>query len=56
VRSQAVRCEALELEVLPDIGHFIVDERPELVAERALSFLLGRPADAGVQGLVQRTW
>ncbi|MET0207053.1 MAG: alpha/beta hydrolase [Thermoleophilaceae bacterium] len=56
VRSQAVRCGALELEVVPDVGHFIVDERPKLVAERALSFLLGRPADAGVQGLVQRTW
>jgi pimeloyl-ACP methyl ester carboxylesterase len=37
VRAQAARCAALELEVLPGVGHFIVDERPELVAERVLS-------------------
>jgi pimeloyl-ACP methyl ester carboxylesterase len=37
VRAQAALCPALELEVLPGVGHFIVDERPELVAERALS-------------------
>jgi pimeloyl-ACP methyl ester carboxylesterase len=37
VRAQAARCAALELEVLPGVGHFIVDERPELVAERAFS-------------------
>jgi pimeloyl-ACP methyl ester carboxylesterase len=38
VRSQAARSEAIELEVVPGVGHFIVDERPELVAERALDF------------------
>jgi pimeloyl-ACP methyl ester carboxylesterase len=36
VRAQVARCAALELEVLPGVGHFIVDERPEIVAERAL--------------------
>jgi pimeloyl-ACP methyl ester carboxylesterase len=25
----------MRLELVPDIGHFIVDERPELVLERA---------------------
>jgi pimeloyl-ACP methyl ester carboxylesterase len=38
VRSQASRSEAMELEVVPGVGHFIVDERPHLVAERALDF------------------
>jgi pimeloyl-ACP methyl ester carboxylesterase len=28
----------MRLEVVPDCGHFIVDERPELVLERAQSF------------------
>ncbi len=28
----------MRLELVPDCGHFIVDERPELVAERALEF------------------
>jgi len=27
-----------EVELVPDAGHFVVDERPELVAERALAF------------------
>jgi pimeloyl-ACP methyl ester carboxylesterase len=38
VRSQASRSKAMELEVVPGAGHFIVDERPQLVAERALDF------------------
>jgi pimeloyl-ACP methyl ester carboxylesterase len=36
LRAHAARTEALELELVPDAGHFIVDERPELVAERML--------------------
>jgi pimeloyl-ACP methyl ester carboxylesterase len=29
----------MDLEVVPNCGHFIVDERPELVAELARAFL-----------------
>jgi pimeloyl-ACP methyl ester carboxylesterase len=29
----------MKVELVPDCGHFIVDERPELVASRALAFL-----------------
>jgi pimeloyl-ACP methyl ester carboxylesterase len=33
------------LELVPDTGHFIVDEKPELVSERVLEFLgVGKPA------------
>ena len=39
VREHAARSEALELEVVPDAGHFIVDEKPELVADRVLAFM-----------------
>jgi pimeloyl-ACP methyl ester carboxylesterase len=39
VRDQAAGEDLLELEVVPDAGHFVVDEKPELVADRALSFL-----------------
>jgi pimeloyl-ACP methyl ester carboxylesterase len=42
VREHAERSEALELEIVPDAGHFIVDEKPELVADRTLRFF-GRP-------------
>jgi pimeloyl-ACP methyl ester carboxylesterase len=38
VREQAARADALELEVVPEAGHFIVDERSELVADRTLGF------------------
>jgi pimeloyl-ACP methyl ester carboxylesterase len=38
VRSQAAQSDALELEVVPDAGHFIVDEKPELVADRVSAF------------------
>ena len=31
--------DEMELELVPDAGHFIVDEKPELVARRALAFL-----------------
>jgi pimeloyl-ACP methyl ester carboxylesterase len=34
VREYARRSAALELELVPDAGHFIVDEKPELVASR----------------------
>jgi pimeloyl-ACP methyl ester carboxylesterase len=33
----------MEVELVPDCGHFIADERPELVAERAREFFA--PAD-----------
>jgi pimeloyl-ACP methyl ester carboxylesterase len=32
VREQAARADAIELELVPGSGHFIVDEEPELVA------------------------
>jgi pimeloyl-ACP methyl ester carboxylesterase len=38
VREQAARADALELELVPEAGHFIVDERPELVTDRTLRF------------------
>jgi pimeloyl-ACP methyl ester carboxylesterase len=38
LREHAARSDALELELVPDAGHFIVDEKPELVADRALRF------------------
>jgi pimeloyl-ACP methyl ester carboxylesterase len=33
------RADDLRVELVPDAGHFIVDERPELVSERAEDFL-----------------
>ena len=42
LRGHAARTDALELELVPDAGHFIVDEKPDLVADRVLRFL--RPA------------
>jgi pimeloyl-ACP methyl ester carboxylesterase len=36
VREYSARSPALELELVPDAGHFIVDEKPELVADRTL--------------------
>jgi pimeloyl-ACP methyl ester carboxylesterase len=41
VRQHAARSDALELELVPDAGHFIVDEKPELVADRALRLFAG---------------
>lgn len=38
VREQAARAGALELELVPEAGHFIADEKPELVADRTLAF------------------
>jgi pimeloyl-ACP methyl ester carboxylesterase len=37
----AAQTDRLELELLADVGHFIVDEKPELVADRLLRLLLG---------------
>lgn len=31
--------DEMEVELVPDCGHFIADQRPDLVAERALAFL-----------------
>jgi len=39
VREHADRSELLELELVPDAGHFIVDEKPQLVADRTLRFI-----------------
>jgi pimeloyl-ACP methyl ester carboxylesterase len=36
----AAQAESLELELVADAGHFIVDEKPELVADRLLRLLL----------------
>ena len=41
VERVAAESPSVEVEVVPGAGHFLVDERPELVAERALGFLLG---------------
>jgi pimeloyl-ACP methyl ester carboxylesterase len=38
VREQAAGADTLELELVPEAGHFIVDEKPELVADRTLAF------------------
>ena len=35
----AAQSDSLELELVPDAGHFVVDERPELVADRLLGLL-----------------
>jgi len=37
-RSSAARSDSIELELVPHAGHFIVDEKPDLVADRALRF------------------
>jgi pimeloyl-ACP methyl ester carboxylesterase len=38
-RDAAAQTELLELELVADAGHFIVDEKPELVADRLLGLL-----------------
>jgi pimeloyl-ACP methyl ester carboxylesterase len=35
----AAQSDSLDLELVPDAGHFVVDERPELVADRLLGLL-----------------
>jgi pimeloyl-ACP methyl ester carboxylesterase len=49
VRNRAARAEAIDLELVPDAGHFLVDEKPDLVADRILGFFAaasGRGASA----------
>jgi pimeloyl-ACP methyl ester carboxylesterase len=38
VRAAVAQSDAVQLELVPGASHFVVDERPELVAERALEF------------------
>ena len=38
VQAALAQTDAAELELVPGASHFVVDERPELVAERALEF------------------
>ena len=38
VRAALAQTDAAELELVPGASHFVVDERPELVAQRALEF------------------
>ena len=38
VREQAARAGALELELVPEAGHFNADEKPELVTDRTPAF------------------
>ncbi len=39
LRGHEPHADDLEVELVPGCGHFIADERPELVAKRARSFL-----------------
>jgi pimeloyl-ACP methyl ester carboxylesterase len=39
LRGYEKHAEEIELELVPDCGHFIADERPDLVADRARAFL-----------------
>jgi pimeloyl-ACP methyl ester carboxylesterase len=39
LRGYEPRADDMEVELVPGCGHFIVDERPDLVTERARSFL-----------------
>jgi pimeloyl-ACP methyl ester carboxylesterase len=38
-QDTAAQSDRLELELVADAGHFIVDEKPELVADRVLGLL-----------------
>jgi pimeloyl-ACP methyl ester carboxylesterase len=38
-RDAAAQTETLELELVDDAGHFVVDEKPELVADRLLALI-----------------
>jgi pimeloyl-ACP methyl ester carboxylesterase len=42
VRDAAAQSSSVELELVADATHFIVDEKPELVADRLLRLLLGQ--------------
>jgi pimeloyl-ACP methyl ester carboxylesterase len=37
--AAAAQSDSLDLELVPDAGHFVVDQRPELVADRLLGLL-----------------
>jgi pimeloyl-ACP methyl ester carboxylesterase len=39
LRGYEPHVDDMDVEIVPGCGHFIADERPELVAERARSFL-----------------
>jgi hypothetical protein len=39
LRGYEPHADDMEVELVPGCGHFIVDERPDLVTERARSFL-----------------
>ncbi len=39
LRGYEAYAEDMNVEIVPGCGHFIADERPELVADRARSFL-----------------
>ena len=38
-RDAAAQTEKLELELVDDAGHFVIDEKPELVADRLLALI-----------------
>jgi pimeloyl-ACP methyl ester carboxylesterase len=40
-KDAAAQADSMELELVPDAGHFVVDEKPELVADRMLALLRG---------------
>jgi pimeloyl-ACP methyl ester carboxylesterase len=40
-RDAAAQTDSMELELVPDAGHFVVDEKPDLVADRLLALLRG---------------
>jgi len=43
LRDGAAQSDSVDLELVPDASHFVVDERPELVADRLLGLLASRP-------------
>jgi pimeloyl-ACP methyl ester carboxylesterase len=38
-KDAAAQADSMELELVPDAGHFVVDEKPELVADRLLALI-----------------
>jgi pimeloyl-ACP methyl ester carboxylesterase len=41
LRGYEPHADDMEVELVPDSGHFLPDEKPELAVERALSFFAG---------------
>ncbi len=39
IQDAVAQSDAIELELVPDATHFVVDEKPELVADRLLALL-----------------